>query len=59
MRTNVSWSEMYELWIGQAQGILNLVVIGYNVTKKPKTTTKKELKRNNKIAMDFILEGLL
>jgi hypothetical protein len=30
----------------------------YNATKKEKTTTKKELKKNNKIAMDFIWEGL-
>jgi hypothetical protein len=34
------------------------VVTGYTATKKPKTATKKELKRNNKIEMDFILEGL-
>jgi hypothetical protein len=34
------------------------VVTGYNATRKPKTATKKELKRNNKIAMDFIMEGL-
>jgi hypothetical protein len=27
-------------------------------SKKLKTAAKKELKRNNKIAMDFILEGL-
>jgi hypothetical protein len=41
----------YDVW--------HSVVTGYNATKKPpKTTTKKELKRNNKIAMDFILEGL-
>jgi hypothetical protein len=33
-------------------------VTRYNGTKKPKTTTKKELKKNNKIAMDFILQGL-
>jgi len=31
---------------------------GYTNTKKPKTATNKELKRNKKIAMDFILEGL-
>jgi hypothetical protein len=45
----------------QAQGydIWHSVVTGYNATKKPpKTATKKELKKNNKIAMDFILEGL-
>jgi hypothetical protein len=33
-------------------------VIGYNATKKPKTVMKKELKNNNKIAMDFIWEGI-
>jgi hypothetical protein len=33
-------------------------VTGYNATKKPKTATKKELKKNNKLAMDFIMEGL-
>jgi hypothetical protein len=56
----------YEMWsIGtrtflEAQGydIWYLVVIGYNATKKPKTKAKKELKKNNKIAMDFIWEGL-
>ena len=30
----------------------------YNATKKEKTVAKKELKKNNKIAMDFIWEGL-
>jgi hypothetical protein len=30
----------------------------YNGPKKPKTTAKKELKKNNKIEMDFIMEGL-
>ena len=34
------------------------VVRGYTTTKKQKTTTKKEFKRNNKIAMYFILEEL-
>jgi hypothetical protein len=55
----------YELWscrmkvFLQAQGydVWHSVVTGYNATKKPKTATKKELKRNNKITMDFILEG--
>jgi hypothetical protein len=41
----------YDVWYS--------VVRGYTPSKKPsKTVTKKELKRNNKIAMDFILEGL-
>jgi hypothetical protein len=36
------------------------VVIGYTTTKKPlNTIAKKELKINNNIEMDFILEGLL
>jgi hypothetical protein len=30
-----------------------------NATKKSNTTIKKELKKNNKIAIDFIWEGLL
>jgi hypothetical protein len=34
-------------------------VIGHNMKNKPKTTTKKELKRNKKIEMNFIWEGLL
>jgi hypothetical protein len=40
----------YDVWYS--------VVIGYTDTKNPKTTCKKELKRNNKITMDFIWEGL-
>jgi hypothetical protein len=44
----------------QAQGydVCYLVITGYTTSKKPKTATKKDLKINNKIAMDFILEGL-
>jgi hypothetical protein len=48
-------------FILQAQGydVWQSVVSRYTTTKKPpKTATKKELKRNNKIEMDFILEGL-
>jgi hypothetical protein len=56
----------YEIWrrrmktFLQAQGydIWYSVVTGYNGSKKPKTATKKELKKNNKITMDFIMEGL-
>jgi hypothetical protein len=41
----------YDVWYS--------VVTGYTTSKKPlKTATKKELKRNNKIAMDAILDGL-
>ena len=40
----------------QAQGhyIWLSVVTGYDSSKREKTETKKELKKNNKIAMDFI-----
>jgi hypothetical protein len=31
-------------------------VIEYNDTKKPKSVAKKELKKNNKIEMYFIVE---
>jgi hypothetical protein len=57
----------YEMWnirmktFLHAQGfdVRKLVVIGYTATMKPtKTETKKELKINNRISMDFILEGL-
>jgi hypothetical protein len=57
----------YEIWSNimksflQAQGcdIWRSVVTGYTTTKNPlKTASKKELKRNNKIVMDFIMEGL-
>jgi hypothetical protein len=32
---------------------------GYNALKKPKTATQKEGKRNNKLAIDTILDGLI
>jgi hypothetical protein len=56
----------YEMWnirmktCLQAHGydVWKSIVIGYTTTKKPKIAAKKELKRNNKVEMDFILEGL-
>ena len=44
----------------QAQGyhIWLSVIIGYDSSKREKTATKKELKKNKKIAVDFIWEGL-
>jgi hypothetical protein len=44
----------------QAQGyyIWLPLVIGYDSSKREKTAARKELKKNNKIAMDFIWEGL-
>ena len=35
------------------------VITGYDSSKREKTAAKKELKKNDKIAMDFISEGLL
>jgi hypothetical protein len=43
----------------QGYDVWNSVFTRSNATKKPKSATKKELKRNKKIEMDFILEGLL
>jgi hypothetical protein len=56
----------YEIWSRrkktflQARGydIWYSFITIYNGSKKPNTATKKELKKKNKIAMDFIMEGL-
>jgi hypothetical protein len=56
----------YEMWrirmkvFLQANGhyIWLSVVTGYDSSKRAKTTAKKELKKNKKIVMDFIWEGL-
>jgi hypothetical protein len=54
----------YEMWSRrevflQEQGhyIWLSVFIGHDSSKREKTAAKKELKKNNKIAMDFIWEG--
>ena len=56
----------YEMWSRRTKVFLQAqrhyiwlsVVTGYDSSKRAKTATKKELKKNNKIAMDFIGEGL-
>jgi hypothetical protein len=56
----------YEMWSIRTRNFLEeqgydiwyLVVTIYDSTKKEKTINNKELKKNNKIAMDFIWEGL-
>jgi hypothetical protein len=56
----------YEMWnirtklFLQKQGhyIWLSVVTRYDSSKRAKIVAKKELKKNNKIAMDFIWEGL-
>jgi hypothetical protein len=53
------WRNKMKVFLGaQGYDVWYSVVTGYIGSKKPKTATKKELKRNKKIAMDFILEGL-
>jgi hypothetical protein len=53
------WSIRTEVFL-QAQGhyIWLSFVTGYDSSKRENTTAKKELKKNKKIAMDFIWEGL-
>jgi hypothetical protein len=56
----------YEMWsirtkvFLQAHGhyIWLSIVTGYDSSKRAKTVAKKELRKNNKIAMDFIWEVL-
>ena len=42
----------------EAIGVWKSVVTGYTPPKKVKTSTQKEAKKNNYIAMESILEGL-
>jgi hypothetical protein len=53
------WSIKMKLFL-QTRGydVCQSVVTIYTTTKKLKTKNNKELKRNNKIEMDFIWEGL-
>jgi hypothetical protein len=54
------WRNMMKTCL-RAQGydVWYSVVIGYTCSNKLKNATNKELNRNKKISMDFILEGLL
>jgi hypothetical protein len=53
------WSNRMETYL-KALGadVWFSVASGYNALKKPKTATHKEAKRNNKLAIDTILDGL-
>jgi hypothetical protein len=53
------WSIRMKLFL-QAQGhyIWLPVVTKYDSSKRERTAAKKELKKNNKIELDFIWEGL-
>ena len=56
----------YEMWSRRKKVFLQAhghymcisVVTGYDISKRAKTAAKKDLRKNNKIAMDFIWEGL-
>ena len=54
------WRKRMELFL-QPQGhyIWLSIVTGYDSSKREKTVAKKELKKNIKIAMDYIQKGLL
>jgi hypothetical protein len=53
------WSIRTKVFL-QAQGhdIFLSAVMGYDSSKRAKTVAKKDLKKNKKIEMDFIWEGL-
>jgi hypothetical protein len=53
------WSIRTELFLhSQGHYIWLSFVTGYDSSKREKTAAKNELRKNKKIAMDFILEGL-
>jgi hypothetical protein len=53
------WSRRTEVFLQAQENYIWLsVVTGYDSSKREKTASKKELKKNKKIAMDFIWEGL-
>ena len=53
------WRKRMEVFLqAQRHYIWLSVVTKYDSSKREKTTTKKELKKNKKIEMDFISEGL-
>jgi hypothetical protein len=53
------WSRRMKVFLQEHGNYIWLsVVTGYDSSKREKTASKKELKKNKKIAMDFIEEGL-
>jgi hypothetical protein len=53
------WSNRMETYLKSlGADVWFSVSSGYNALKKLKTTTEKEAKRNNKLAIDTILDGL-
>jgi tRNA(His) 5'-end guanylyltransferase len=53
------WSNTMETYLkNRGADVCFSVASGYNALKKPKTATQKEAKRNNKLTIDTILDGL-
>jgi hypothetical protein len=53
------WSNRMETYLKSlGADVWFLISSRYNALKKPKTATQKEAKRNNKLAIDTILDGL-
>jgi hypothetical protein len=53
------WSNRMETYLKSlGADVWFSVASGYNALKKPKTAAQKEAKRNNKLAIDTILDGL-
>jgi hypothetical protein len=53
------WSNRMETYLKSlGEYVWFLFALGYNALKKPKTAAQKEEKRNNKLAIDTILDGL-
>jgi hypothetical protein len=53
------WSHRMENYLkALREDVWFSVSLGYNALKKPKTVAQKEAKRNNKLAIDTILDGL-
>jgi hypothetical protein len=46
------------IFTGTGTLYLAMSCLGYDSSKRAKTASKKELKKNRKIAMDFLWEGL-
>jgi hypothetical protein len=53
------WKNRMETYLkALGAGVCFSIASGYNALKKPKTAAQKEAKRNNKLAIDTILDGL-
>jgi hypothetical protein len=54
------WSNIMETYLKSlGVDVWSSVSSGYNPLKKPNTAAQKEEKRNNKLAIDTILDGLI